>query len=178
MAELSTLARPYAKAAFEYAVAANELSAWSTQLMLAAAVSQASNIQNVLSSPSLTTAEQADKFIAVCGEEISSHMQNFIRVLAENKRLALLPQIASLYDEFKANREKSVDVEVSTAFDLDESLQAKLAQALTKQLDRDVNLQAVVDKSLLGGVIIRAADVVIDGSVRGRLNKLAETMSS
>lgn len=178
MAELSTLARPYAKAAFEHAVASNELAAWSAQLGLAAAVSQAPNIQSVLGSPSLTTSQQADKFISVCGDDLSAQAQNFVKVLAENKRLALLPQIAALYDEFKANREKSVDVEVSTAFDLDEALQSQLAQALTKQLDREVNLQSVVDKSLLGGVLIRAADVVIDGSVRGRLNKLAETMGS
>ena len=177
MAELSTLARPYAKAAFEYAVT-DDLTTWSTQLALAAAVAQADNMVKVLSSPSLTSTQQAQHFIDVCGEALSAKAQNFIKVLADNKRLALLPEIAALYEQFKANREKSVDVEVATAFELDADIQEKLATALSGKLERDVNVQTSIDKSLLGGVVVRAADVVIDGSIRGRLNKLAETMNS
>jgi F-type H+-transporting ATPase subunit delta len=90
----------------------------------------------------------------------------------------LLPEIAALYEEFKANREKSVEVELSTAFELDAELQEKLASALSGKLERDVHVHTVIDKNLLGGVVIRAADIVIDGSIRGRLNKLAEAMNS
>ena len=177
MAELSTLARPYAKAAFEYAIG-DDLAGWSTQLALAAAVAQTDNMVRVLSSPSLTCAQQAQYFIDVCGEALSAKAQNFIKVLADNKRLTLLPEIAALYEQFKANREKSVDVEVATAFELDADIKEKLAKALSGKLERDVNVQTSIDKNLLGGVVVRAADVVIDGSIRGRLNKLAETMSS
>jgi F-type H+-transporting ATPase subunit delta len=178
MAELSTLARPYAKAAFEYAVAANDLAGWSKQLETAAAVAQSDNMVQVLSSPSLTSEQQAEQFTAVCGDELSAGAQNFIKVLAENKRLSLLPQITALFDEFKSNREKRVDVEVTTAFELDAAIQEKLATALTGKLERDVSVHTIVDKTLLGGVLIRAADVVIDGSIRGRLGKLAEAMNS
>lgn len=179
MAELSTLSRPYAKAAFEFAVTIDQgLGAWSEQLAVAAQVSQAEKMVKVLSSPSLTSDQQAAQFIDVCGESLSAKVQNFVRVLAENKRLSLLPEIAALYEDFKANREKTVDVEVATAFELDAAIQEKLAAALSGKLDRDVNVHTHIDKQLLGGVVIRAADVVIDDSIRGRLNKLAEVMNS
>jgi F-type H+-transporting ATPase subunit delta len=178
MAELSTLARPYARAAFEYAAAANDLAQWASQLATAAVVAKATNMVKVLSSPSLTSDQQAQQFIAVCGDELNDKAQNFIKVLAENKRLSLLPQISALFEEFKANREKSVEVEVATAFELDAAIQEKLAKALSGKLERDVSLHTVVKQDLLGGVVVRAADIVIDGSVRGRLNKLAEAMNS
>ncbi|MFA7554911.1 MAG: F0F1 ATP synthase subunit delta [Spongiibacteraceae bacterium] len=178
MAELSTLARPYARAAFEFALAANELSAWSQQLAVGSAVAQAGKMKKLLSSPSLTTEQQATQFMTVCGDELNGKVKNFISVLAEYKRLPLLPEISALYDEFKANREKSVEVEVTTAYELDATIQEKLAKALSAKLERDVSMHTVLDKSLIGGVVIRAADIVIDGSIRGRLNKLAEAMNS
>ncbi len=178
MAELSTLARPYAKAAFEFAVAAGDLAGWSKQLNVASAVSQAEAMIKVLASPSLTSAQQAEQFLSVCGQELTEKVQNFVKVLAENKRLILLPQIAELFEQFKANREKSVDVEVATVYELDEALQGKLAATLKAKLEREVNLQTTIDKDLIGGVVVRAADVVIDGSIRGRLAKLAEAMGA
>ncbi|MGY0565495.1 MAG: F0F1 ATP synthase subunit delta, partial [Paraglaciecola chathamensis] len=99
-------------------------------------------------------------------------------VLAENKRVALLPEISALFAEFKANREKSVEVEVATAFELDAAIQEKLAKALSGKLEREVSVHTVINKDLIGGVVIRAADIVIDGSVRGRLNNLAEALNS
>lgn len=178
MAELSTLARPYAKAAFEYADQAGELSSWSEQLALAAAVSAKVKVGKVLGNPALTSKQQAQIFLDVCGDALAIKVKNFVRVLAENKRLALLPQISLLFDLFKSNREKSVDVEVATAFELDATLLDTLAKALGKKLERDVKLSTVIDKNLLGGVVVRAADTVIDGSVRGRLNKLAEALNA
>ncbi|MGK0440729.1 MAG: F-type H+-transporting ATPase subunit delta [Pseudohongiellaceae bacterium] len=178
MAELSTLARPYAKAAFEFADSVNELAEWSTQLATAAAVAQAENITKVLTSPSLTTDQQAQTFIDVCGDALNGKAKNFIRVLADNKRLALLAEISALYEGFKANREKSVDVEIATAFELDADIQDQLAKALSSKLKREVKVQTTINKDLLGGVVIRAADVVIDGSVRGRLAKLGEAMKA
>lgn len=177
MAELSTLARPYAKAAFEFAVGAGDLAGWSKQLLTAAAVAQSDNMVKVLASPALTSAQQATMFVDVCGEELTDKVKNFVKVLAENKRLGLLPHISSLFEEFKANREKSVEVSVSTVFELGDDVKQALAGKLSTVLEREVNLNTTIDKDLIGGVLIRAADVVIDGSVRGRLAKLAEAMN-
>ena len=90
----------------------------------------------------------------------------------------MLPEIVGLFEQFKSNREKSVDVNVTTVFELDNDVQQKLSTSLSRKLDRDVNLQTTIDTTLIGGVVIRAADIVIDGSIRGRLAKLAESMQS
>lgn len=178
MAELTTLARPYAKAAFEYARASKDLAGWSAMLATASAVAQQSVMQQVLSLPSYTADQKAQTFVDVCGESLSGPGQNFIKNLAANKRLSLLPHIAALFEQLKAAQEKSIDVEVVSAFTLSADLQEKLAQALSKKLSCDVRLQSSVDQSLIGGAIIRAGDTVIDGSVRGRLAKLAEAMNA
>ena len=178
MAELSTLARPYAKAVFEFAVSAGTLEQWSTQLNLLAAIVADSKVAALLAQPALTTEYQAEQLIAVCGDEVGGEVQNFVRVLAENKRLSLLPHVAALFAEFKANRERSVDVSIDSAFALTATVEKKLAAALSKKLERDVKVSSQVDQSLIGGVIIRAADVVIDASIRGRLDKLAKAMNS
>lgn len=178
MAELSTLARPYAKAAFEYAVDNNQLAPWYEQLATVAAVAADDSMAGVLNNPSLTAAQQAGKLGDVCGEVLSAELRNFIAVLASNKRLALLPEIYALFSEYKANREKTVDVEVISAFDLADSARNRLAEVLGNKLERQVEVRTSTDSNLLGGVLIRAGDLVIDGSVRGRLNKLSEAMNS
>jgi len=178
MAELTTLARPYAKAAFEHAQANQQLAAWSAVLSLAAAVSQDETVQQVLKAPRLTSVEKANTFNEVVGDKFDAQAQNFIHVLAENERLLLLPEIAALFEVFKAEQEKSVDVEVTSAFALSTDQQDKLAKVLSARLSREVRLHAAEDSSLIGGVIIRAGDLVIDGSVRGKIAKLAEALKS
>lgn len=178
MAELSTLARPYAKAAFEYARDHSALGDWSKQLATCAAVSTNADVKAVLDNPSLTNEQQAQTLNDVCGDAIGVEVKNFVSILSSNKRIALLPEIQSQFELFKANQEKSVDVEVISAFDLADATVAKLADVLGKKLERDVKVSSATDQTLLGGVLIRAGDLVIDGSVRGRLNKLAEAMNS
>ena len=178
MAELSTLARPYAKAAFEYAREHNALAQWSEQLLTTAAVAADEDMAAVLSNPSLTNEQQAQTMIDVCGDVLGAEMKNFVSILASNNRLTLLAEISSQFELFKANYEKSVDVEVISAFDLNDATTAKLADVLGKKLEREVKVSTSTDKDLLGGVLIRAGDLVIDGSVRGRLNKLAEALNS
>ena len=178
MAELSTLARPYAKAAFEYARDSSALSAWSEQLATAAAVTIDSRMELVLNDPSLTAEQQARTLSEVCGDELIAQVSNFIAILAANKRLALLPEIHSMFAQYKANQEKSVDVEVVSAFELADATRDNLADVLGKKLEREVTVRTYTDQNLLGGVLIRAGDLVIDGSVRGRLNKLAEALNS
>ena len=147
-------------------------------LSLVAAVAQQDGISRVLGSPALTSQQKGDSFAAVCGDQLDEKAQNFVRVLASNQRLALLPDIRELFELMKANQEKSIDVEVATAFPLSGDLENKLAEALSAKLDRTVKVQSKVDNTLLGGALIRAGDTLIDGSVRGRLAKLAEAMNS
>lgn len=178
MAELSTLARPYAKAAFEYAVSANDLQGWSDNLEVVAAVAQQEAVIKLLSSPSYTAAQQAQKTIEICGDSVNDKMANFLHVLAENRRLQLLPQIYQQYEVLKANREKTVEVDVVSACEISTEQQNKLASALSAKLEREVNMQVSLDDNLIGGIVIRAGDTVIDGSIRGRLAKLAEALNS
>ena len=178
MAELSTLARPYAKAAFEYAVEAKDVQGWSDSLFLAASVAQQSAVDKLLNSPSATAAKQAEAVQDICGDELATACQNFISILSENRRLQLLPQISQQFEIMKANLEKAVDVDVVAASKLDAAQQKALSEALSAKLERKVNLQVSIDKSLLGGAVIRAGDTVIDGSIRGRLTKLAESLNS
>jgi F-type H+-transporting ATPase subunit delta len=178
MAELSTLARPYAKAAFEYAVEAKDLQGWSNSLALAASVSQEPAVEKLLTSPSITAAKQAEAVQDICGDKLASACQNFISILSENRRLQLLPQISQQFEIMKANLEKAVDVDVVAAAKLDAAQQKTLSEALSAKLERKVNLQVSLDKSLIGGAVIRAGDTVIDGSIRGRLTKLAESLNT
>jgi F-type H+-transporting ATPase subunit delta len=178
MAELSTLARPYAKAAFEYAVDAVDLKGWSDSLKAASAVSQEEKVVRLLGSPGYTSAEQATKTIEICGDAINEKARRFLLVLAENKRLILLPQISKQFEALKANREKTIDVSVVSAVQLSDVQKNKLASALSARLEREVNMQASVDANLIGGVVVRAGDAVIDGSICGRLSKLAQVLHS
>jgi len=178
MAELSTLARPYAKAAFEYALESGDLQGWSDSLRTVSSVTKQSSVDQLLSSPSSTASEQAAALTGICGESLSSAGKNFICILSENRRLKLLPQIAHQFEIMKANQEKAIEVDVASAQPLDEEQQEKLTEALSKKLERKVNMQVSLDKSLLGGAVIRAGDTVIDGSIRGRLTKLAESFNS
>jgi F-type H+-transporting ATPase subunit delta len=177
MAELSTLARPYAKAAFEYALESNQLQAWSKMLTLTAAVSEQDKVAELLASPEATSSELADTFVNLCGDQLDQKAANFIGELAQHKRLSLLPQINEQFEALKALQQQVVDVEVSSAFELDDSQVQTLAGKLKVSLNREVQMHTQVDKNLLGGVLIRAGDLVIDGSVRGKLAKLAEVMN-
>lgn len=159
MAELSTLARPYAKAAFQAAVDAGNLQAWSTMLSVASNVALQDQVEEVLSNPSLTGAQQAQTFIDVCGDILNESGQNLVNVLAENKRISLLPQIFEQFEHLKAELEKAVDVEIISAFEVTDDTKQKLTQALKVKLDKDVRVTTSVDETLVGGAIIRAGDM-------------------
>ncbi len=178
MAELTTLARPYARAAFEVAAFSNSLQLWSDMLTQLANVVSNKRVAELLAQPSLTGDQQAKIVIDLCGDEINTQLQNFVTVLSENKRLTLLPNIVSLFDILKAEQELTIDVEISTAFALVDETEKKLAEAITAKLNRDVKIHSQIDKKLIGGIVIRAGDLVIDDSVRGKLHKLAEAMGS
>jgi F-type H+-transporting ATPase subunit delta len=178
MAELSTLARPYAKAAFQAAVDAGQLQAWSDMLVVASDVTLNEDMAKVLSHPGLTGQQQAQTFVDVCGDILSEAGANLVNVLAENKRISLLPQILEQFEYLKAELEKAVDVEIISAFPVSDESKQKLTDALKVKLAKDVRVTTTVDKTLVGGAIIRAGDMVIDGTLRGKLAKLAEAMNS
>lgn len=178
MAELTTLARPYARAAFDQAKSEKSLDAWSKSLGILAAIANCDKVSDLFASPSLTSEQKSDTLIGLCGEGLDSHQKNFIRLLGENKRLSLLGGISDLFELYKAEHEKSVDVEVHSAYEIPDELSKTLAASLTKTLDRDVSLNTVVDKNLIGGAVIHAGDTVIDNSIRGRLAKLSEALQA
>jgi F-type H+-transporting ATPase subunit delta len=178
MSQLTTFARPYAKAAFETAEAAGKLADWSKGLGLVAALQQQEKVAEFLSRPGLSWEQQAKVLLDLAGADLDAKLQNFVRLLASNKRLELFPEIVELYEALKAERERTVDVDVISAFAMGDDQTQALANALKARLQREVKLSTSVDQSLIGGLVVRAGDLVIDASVRGKLNKLSETMSA
>lgn len=176
MAELITLARPYAKAAFEYARVNKTLDVWSSSLAVVASVVQQAAVEELLNSPTVTSEQKSTMLFDLCGEELNEKVKNFVAVMAENKRLTLLKEVQELFEDFKSQQEKFADITVSTAFALDDVVEKALAEKLSKVLESEVSLSTDIDESLIGGVVISAGDMVIDGSVRGRLAKLTETI--
>ncbi len=176
MSELTTIARPYAKAAFEFAVDKNAVADWNDMLEFAAQV--ASNEQVLSFVSSKASEEQAEIFISVCAEQINEYGQNLIKVLAENGRLVALPAVAELFTEFKAEYDKEIDVDITSATELAASQQEALVSALEKRFSRKIKLNCRVDETLVGGLVVKAGDNVIDGSIRGKLDRLASTLQS
>ncbi len=177
MAENITIARPYAQATFSLAQEQGDLKGWSEMLQFAAAVAADDEMVAVIDSPRFDSDQLADLFIEICGDKLNDAGKNMIRVLAENDRLALLPEVAELFEVERANIEGTIVAEVTSATALNDAQQKSIAEALKKRLGRDVTLECQIDESLLGGAIIRAGDVVIDGSVVGKLEKLASSLA-
>jgi len=177
MSELTTVARPYAKAAFDFAVEAKAVDSWLDQLTFAAEVAKDETIKGYLSGG--TSVEQAQTlFLGVCGEQVDSQGQNFLKVMAENERLLVLPQVLEQFLALKAEFEQEVTVDVTSAVKLKVAQTQTLSAALEKRLARKVKLNCIVDESIISGLIIQAGDVVIDGSIQGKLSRLATTLQS
>jgi F-type H+-transporting ATPase subunit delta len=172
VAERATIARPYAKAAFEYAERAHALPEWSQGLAVAAEIVADPRVAALVKDPELTADQVAGFVIDVAGARLDGRMQNFVRALAENHRLLLLPEIAARYEFERARVENTIDVEVVSAVPLDAAQGEKLSAALTARLKRRVRMRNSVDGTLLGGALIRAGDLVIDGSLKGGLERL------
>ena len=173
MAEKSTIARPYAVAAFELAKEQNDLAKWSDMLGFAAVVVTDEAMQDYIGNPATEQDTLTRLMLEVCGDQLNDIGKNFIKVLIVNKRLSVLPEIVVLYNELRAEAEKTIDAEVISAFPLSDAQQSTLIEGLKKRLGREVNLVTKVDENLLGGAIVRAGDLIIDGSVSGQLDKLA-----
>ncbi len=185
MADKSTIARPYAKALFALALEHKKLGPWAQTLALSAEIVSDERMRKLLASPLLAPAQIADTLLEILDAAAPGGLEaaaaggpdnqgrNFIRTLAANRRLGLLPEIAAHFGKLKADWENTADVTVVSAVPLDETLQRRYAQAMEKRLRRQVRLHCQVDPSVLGGAVLRADDLVIDGSLRGRLERLA-----
>jgi F-type H+-transporting ATPase subunit delta len=178
MAERATIARPYAKAAFEYARDAKAFADWSQGLKTAAEIVSDSRLAALTKSPQCSQADLVSIIADVAGAKLNPAMQNFVRVLAENHRLLLLPEISAHFEALRSGVENTVDVEVISAIALNGAQADNLAQALSTRLKRTVRMQNTVDATLLGGAVVRAGDLVIDGSLKGRLQRLATELGS
>jgi F-type H+-transporting ATPase subunit delta len=178
MAERTTTARPYAKAIFALARKGNTLAATSTSLIRAAEVVADGRVKGLLGSPHVTATQLAEFVTGIVGAGLDEYGRNFISLLAQNRRLGFLPEIAALFEQMKAEVENAVDVEVISATALDSDQESRYAAALQKKLGRSVRLHTKVDGSLLGGAVLKAGDLVIDGSIKGRLERLATELTA
>lgn len=178
MAEEATIARPYANALFELAKTSTvELDRWSRTLAFAAEAVAQPQVSELLSRPDATAEHKAGTLIDLCGDAVDDRGRNFIRLLAQNKRLELVPEVSVQFEALRAAAEQTLDVEVISAQPVTPELEQQLAAALGRRFQREVKMTSRVDPSLMGGAIIRAGDTVIDGSVRGRLDKLRESLA-
>ncbi len=173
MAEKSTIARPYAEAIFSLAKEQSELKSWSGMLSDVATVAENETMKAVISNTNVGKSQLADLVLDICGSELSDQGKNLIRLLAENRRLSLLGEIAAQYEVLRAEEEKTIEAEVVSAFEVSDAQQKQIAEKLKARLGREVTLSCRVDQSLLGGVVIKAGDLVIDGSTIGQIRKLS-----
>jgi F-type H+-transporting ATPase subunit delta len=177
MSEAITTARPYAQAAFDEAQKLNALQAWSEMLLsLAGAINHPEMIA-VVTNPRVAKNQVEGLMEALLDKTASKQQHNFVRILADNQRLLLLPEIAALFEALKAEAEKTVNVVVDSAFELSAAQKDKIVSSLKKSMGREIKLSCNVNKELLGGVVIRAGDKVIDGSARTRLGEMANALA-
>lgn len=176
MSQPLTLARPYARAAFELASSGKALGEWAGKLAFAAQAASDPQVRSLFGNPRVTPAELASLFLPD-GEPADSPFAGFMKVLADNQRLEALPEIAALFEQQKREAEKVLQVRVRTAAPIDAGETAKLKDALKRRFGRDIELEQTVDPAVLGGAIVDAGEVVIDGSVRGRLHQLEAALT-
>jgi len=179
MAEKATIARPYARAAFAHARAAGALPRWSETLGIATAVVTDARVAELLGNPRVAPAELVRFIVDIAGtERASADVQNFLTTLAESRRLALLPEVAAMFETMRAEIENIADVEIVSAVELSEAQRQRLAGALKKRMGTDVRLHCSVDPKLIGGAVVRSQDLVIDGSLDARLKRLAGELAN
>ncbi len=177
MSELTTIARPYARAAFDLAVEKEQLDLWSQMLFFAAEVSRNETIKTYLSGMHSAN-KLAEVFLSVCGEQLDEFGQNLIKVMAENERLTALPEVYIQFMNLRSEYEKHIDVDVISAVALSNKQKERIKSKLAARLERQVKLNCSVDETLIAGVIIRAGDLVIDNSVNGRIRRLSDALQS
>lgn len=178
MAEIITVARPYAEAVFRLAKEENAVAKWSDVLSFLAAIVQDQRIADMIGNPKFESAQIENLVLELLADRADAQVKNFIQVLMHNVRLSLLPQIAEQYEQFKAELEGRVAIEVTSAYPLSESQLNDLASSIEKRMNRKVTATVQVDPELIGGVKVTVGDEVIDASVRGKLQAMAASLKS
>ena len=178
MAEPSTIARPYAEAAFRLADAQGKLAEWSVALANLAAVAADERVRAAIGDPNLSAAKVAGHFISILSGKLSGEAENFVRVLADNRRLELLPAIRAQYEALRNQREGLIEADVFSAFELDGAQLADLVAHLERKTGRKVKARVQLDKELIGGIKVVLGDKVIDGSVRAQLGALENALKA
>ena len=173
MAEKSTIARPYAEAVFETAQASGQLKEWSALLQTISLITADTDMQGMIGNTSVNKEQLAQLIVDVAVDTMTEHGRNFVRLLTENRRLNVVAEITEQFETLKAEAEKTVEAEIVSAQEVSAAQQTLIADKLKARLGREVSLKCTVDESLMGGAIIKAGDMVIDGSVSGQLNKLS-----
>jgi len=171
--ERTTIARPYAEAVFAQARETDKLDLWSEMLAFLEAVVTDPEMLGMIASPKVGRERLGRLLLEIAGGHLSDEGQNLVRILTENRRLVLLPEIAALFEDLKSAAEGAIDVHVVAAYVVNSAEQRRLTEALTARLGREVRLTTEKDPSLIGGAVIRAGDLVIDGSIQGRIRQLA-----
>lgn len=177
MAEAITIARPYAVGVFALAKERGDFDHWSEMLETAATVASDPAMKTLIGTPLVDRERLADLFIEICGERLDEQGQNLVRLLIHHRRLDLLPTIAAHYKALRNEAEGVVEVRITTARPLDDTLRTKLVDGLGRRLGRTIEVTSEdTDEQLLGGAIVRAGDLVIDGSARGQLKRMTSAL--
>lgn len=177
MSEAITTARPYAQAAFDVAQSLSDLKGWSDVISSLAESVKHPEVQAIITSPTVAKAGIENLMLGLLGDKAKPQQRNFVRVLVEKRRLRELPEISEIYEALRAEAEKSANVVVESAFALTVKQQETISVSMKKRLGRDIKLVCSINKDLLGGVVIRTGDSVIDGSVRTRLGEMATALA-
>ena len=178
MSTLATLARPYAKAAFELAQSQQSLAAWDDMLTLASEIATDDSMAGLIESPHVTNAQVVGIITDAAGDAFDKRFADYLSVLATNGRLPLLPEITTLYRAFREEAEKRLSVKVVSAVALDDHQAGRMREALAKRFECEIELNNEIDAGVIGGAVVYAGDQVIDGSLRGRLNKLSNSLAN
>ena len=176
MSELLTLARPYAEAVFKRAIETKATSDWSEMLVFLSVVMQDKEMLAIIANPKVSQEQLTSLLLDICQDQLKEEGENFLKLLIENDRLILAPQISELYESYKAEHEGYIDVEVTSAYALTKEEQNKFSTTLKKILDKEIHITTSIDKSLIGGFLAKAGDKVIDGSIKGQLQQLAKIL--
>ena len=177
MSELTTAARPYAKAVYEIAEATGSLDTWSEQLGVMASIVTAEGSAELLNSPKASASQKIDTFVEIADGDLNEQSVNLLKSLGENNRFALLPDMASLFEVLKSESQGEVEGELIAAAEVSPEQESAIVTALEKRLGRKVKLVTKINSSLLGGAIIRVGDLVIDGSLQGRFQTMKSNLS-
>lgn len=177
MAEYTTSARPYARAVYALANETSSVDGWGEALALLSAVASDARMQDLLDQPRLSKEQKGELMLKVISDKLNQQQQNLVRLMAENDRLKALPEVAHQFEIYRAEAEGKVEAEVISAFALSSEQEQAITAMLKSKLGRDVSITTSTDESLIGGVIIKAGDTIIDGSMKSQLESLAINLS-